>query len=155
MKTILIMRHGEAVPMQADDAARELTPRGISQANEMALWLKAHFQPQAILVSPFIRAQQTAEQVKKHNQVSYFEVCNDIVPSGDARFAIDYLETLMSLNPELDTWLLVAHMPIVSYLVDQLSSGDMPIFSTAGVAVIQYDEKTSKADFLNVVSPSI
>lgn len=149
------MRHGEAEPMQADDAARALTERGISQANEMALWLKAHFQPQAILVSPYLRAQQTAEQVRKHNQLHYFEVCKDIVPSGDARFAIDYLETLMSLNPELDTWLMVAHMPIVSYLVDQLSPGDMPIFSTAGVAVIQYDEQSRKSALLKVVSPSI
>jgi phosphohistidine phosphatase len=155
MKTILIMRHGEAEPMQADDAARALTERGISQANEMALWLKAHFQPQAILVSPYLRAQQTAEQVRKHNQLHYFEVCKDIVPSGDARFAIDYLETLMSLNPELDTWLMVAHMPIVSYLVDQLSPGDMPIFSTAGVAVLQYDEQSRKSALLKVVSPSI
>lgn len=149
------MRHGEAEPMQADDAARALTERGISQANEMALWLKAHFQPQAILVSPYLRAQQTAEQVRKHNQLHYFEVCKDIVPSGDARFAIDYLETLMSLNPELDTWLMVAHMPIVSYLVDQLSPGDMPIFSTAGVAVLQYDEQSRKSALLKVVSPSI
>lgn len=149
------MRHGEAEPMQADDAARALTERGISQANEMALWLKAHFQPQAILVSPYLRAQQTAEQVRKHNQLHYFEVCKDIVPSGDARFAIDYLETLMSLNPELDTWLMVAHMPIVSYLVDQLSPGDMPIFSTAGVAVIQYNEQSRKSALLKVVSPSI
>lgn len=149
------MRHGEAEPMQADDAARALTERGISQANEMALWLKAHFQPRAILVSPYLRAQQTAEQVRKHNQLHYFEVCKDIVPSGDARFAIDYLETLMSLNPELDTWLMVAHMPIVSYLVDQLSPGDMPIFSTAGVAVIQYDEQSRKSALLKVVSPSI
>jgi phosphohistidine phosphatase len=155
MKTILIMRHGEAEPMQADDAARALTPRGVSQASEMALWIKAHYQPKAILVSPFIKAQQTAEQVVKHNPADYFEVCKDIVPSGDARFAIDYLETLMSLNPEIETWLLVAHMPIVSYLVDQLSPGDMPIFSTAGIAVIRYDEKNRKADFLKIVSPSL
>jgi phosphohistidine phosphatase len=61
----------------------------------------------------------------------------------------------MSLNPEIETWLLVAHMPIVSYLVDQLSPGDMPIFSTAGIAVIRYDEKNRKADFLKIVSPSL
>ena len=28
MKTILIMRHGEATPMQADDAGRNLTQAG-------------------------------------------------------------------------------------------------------------------------------
>ena len=149
------MRHGEAEPMQANDAKRALTPRGVKQANEMALWLKAHFKPQGVLVSPFLRAQQTAEQVKKHNPLGFYEVCKDIVPSGDARFAVDYLETLISLHSELDTWLLVAHMPIVSYLVEQLDVGNMPIFSTAGVAVMHYDEKRSKADFIKMVAPSL
>lgn len=35
MKTILIMRHGEAAPMQADDAARNLTQVGHLEAKKM------------------------------------------------------------------------------------------------------------------------
>ena len=34
MKTILIMRHGEAAPMQADDAARNLTQVGHLEAKK-------------------------------------------------------------------------------------------------------------------------
>lgn len=148
------MRHGEAVPMQADDASRALTERGQQQAHEMGLWLKAHFSPEAVIVSPYLRAQQTANQVIACNQVKYNETCKDFIPSGDASFAIDYLETLISMHPEINTWLVVAHMPIVSYLVDQLSPGDMPIFATAGVAVLQYDDVTRKSSFDRMVSPS-
>lgn len=40
MKTILIMRHGEAIPMQADDVSRSLTSMGQQQAEKMGLWLQ-------------------------------------------------------------------------------------------------------------------
>lgn len=148
------MRHGEAVPMQANDEMRALTKKGKVQANEMAWWLKSHYSPDALLVSPYLRAQQTAKEVTEINTVSFNETCNDIVPSGDAAFAIDYLETLISLHPSMNTWLVVAHMPIVSYLVDQLCPGKMPIFNTAAVAVIDYDEQTHRGSLLKIQSPT-
>ena len=154
MKTILIMRHGEAVPMQAKDEMRVLTQKGQAQANEMGWWLKSHYAPDAVLVSPYLRAQQTAEQVLALNPVEFNETCKDIIPSGDAAFAVDYLETLISLHPQYKTWLVVAHMPIVSYLVDQLSPGKMPIFNTAAVAVIEYDEVAHRGCFLKMQAPS-
>lgn len=153
MKTILIMRHGEAVPMQAMDEQRALTQRGVAQAHEMGWWLKTHYSPDALLVSPYIRALQTAECVLTLNQVGFNETCKDVIPSGDAAFAIDYLETLISLHPQYNTWLIVAHMPIVSYLVDQLCPGEMPIFNTAAVAVIDYDEQAHKGCLLKIQSP--
>ncbi|CAM4014296.1 phosphohistidine phosphatase SixA [Pseudoalteromonas byunsanensis] len=155
MKTILIMRHGEAVPMQVNDEARPLTERGIKQAKEMAWWLKGHFKPQAALVSPYTRAQQTAQQVLAINDFSYVEICKDVTPAGNAAFAIDYLETLISLNEHLDVWLIVAHMPIVSYLVEQLCPGHLPIFNTAAIAVIEYDEVTQQGVFKSMNSPSL
>ncbi|MCG7533862.1 phosphohistidine phosphatase SixA [Pseudoalteromonas sp. OOF1S-7] len=154
MKTILIMRHGEAGPMQANDAARALTSRGHTQAVEMGQWLAEHYPPQAVLVSPYIRAQQTAQAVLQNNSVLFEQTCQDIVPSGNAAVAVDYLETLISMHDTLDTWLVVAHMPIVSYLVDQLVPGEMPIFATASVAVIQYDPKTLKSDLVQLAKPT-
>ncbi|MCG7560572.1 phosphohistidine phosphatase SixA [Pseudoalteromonas sp. McH1-42] len=154
MKTILIMRHGEAGPMQANDAARILTSRGHAQAAEMGQWLAEHYPPQAVLVSPYIRAQQTAQAVLQSNPVSFEETCQDVVPSGNAAVAIDYLETLISMHDTLDTWLVVAHMPIVSYLVDQLVPGEMPIFATAAVAVIQYDPETLKSELVKLATPT-
>ncbi|MCF6440199.1 phosphohistidine phosphatase SixA [Pseudoalteromonas luteoviolacea] len=153
MKTILIMRHGEAGPMQADDAARLLTERGQKQAFDMGEWLSRVHNPGAILVSPYVRAQQTADAVKQSNEFTYQETCSDIIPSGSASFAIDYLETLISMHEEVDTWLVIAHMPIVSYMVDQLVHGEMPIFPTAGVAVIEYCPKTHKSNYKGLQAP--
>ncbi|MBB1334479.1 phosphohistidine phosphatase SixA [Pseudoalteromonas sp. SR44-5] len=154
MKTILIMRHGEATPMQADDASRNLTSVGQQQAEKMGLWLQATHTPTALLVSPYIRAQQTAEGVKKHNAFLFEETCSDIIPEGNPQIAADYLETLIAMHPQCDTWLVVAHMPIVSYLVDQLSAGNMPIFNTGAVAVLSYDESRHKSQYLSIHAPN-
>lgn len=154
MKTILIMRHGEAVPMQADDAARSLTQIGFGEAEKMGCWLAKHYLPDALVVSPYVRAQQTAQGVANAVTFKYSETCNDIVPEGKPQIAADYLEMLIQTHCEVDTWLVVAHMPIVSYLVDQLSPGNMPIFNTGAVAVIHYDEKTQRSEFVSINSPS-
>ncbi|WP_440055213.1 phosphohistidine phosphatase SixA [Pseudoalteromonas sp. T1lg65] len=154
MKTILIMRHGEAQPMQADDSSRVLTERGVRQANEMANRIKQHLAIDAVLVSPYVRAQQTAECMLAVQAPHYVETCKDIVPSGSAGFAIDYLETLLDLHPEYNTWLLVAHMPIVSYLVEQLCADKLPIFCTAAVAEIHFDEQSKKAEFVTMHVPT-
>ena len=153
MKTILIMRHGEAQALRSTDANRELTEHGVQQAQHMATWLKQHYQVDAALISPFVRAQQTAAQVLQPQSPQFVETCEDIVPSGTANTAIDYLETLISLNPQLNTWLLVAHMPIVSYLVDQLCPDNMPIFNTAAIAVINYNEESGRAEFAAMETP--
>ncbi|MCQ8877744.1 phosphohistidine phosphatase SixA [Pseudoalteromonas shioyasakiensis] len=153
MKTILIMRHGEATPMQADDESRNLTLVGQQQAEKMGKWLQQTHTPDALLVSPYVRAQQTAMGVKKNNAFVYEETCTDITPEGNPQVAADYLETLIALHPECETWLVVAHMPIVSYLVDQLSNGNMPIFNTGAVAVISYDDTQQKSQYLSIHSP--
>lgn len=155
MKTILIMRHGEAEPLIKSDESRLLTSVGIAQAREIGLWLSEQsFAPEGFLVSPFSRAQQTAEQVLTFNSAKFSETCSDIIPSGNAAIAIDYLETLISMNPTIRSWLLVSHMPIVSYLVDQLCPGHLPIFQTAACALIEYDEVTMKASFVGIHAPS-
>ena len=71
MKTILIMRHGEAIPMHSDDVSRNLTPLGHQQVEKMGLWLQKKHAPTGLLVSPYVRAQQTAEGVKKNNTFSF------------------------------------------------------------------------------------
>lgn len=148
------MRHGEATPMQADDASRNLTLVGQQQAEKMGKWLHAAYAPTALLVSPYARAQQTALGVKQNNAFLFEETCSDITPEGNPQIAADYLETLIALHPECDTWLVVAHMPIVSYLVDQLSNGNMPIFNTGAVAVISYDDSNQRSQYLSIHAPA-
>ena len=58
---LLLWRHAEAEE-GTHDLKRKLTARGEKQAKQMADWLKAHAPKQLrILVSPAVRAQQTAK----------------------------------------------------------------------------------------------
>ena len=67
------MRHSEAIPMHSDDVSRNLTPLGHQQVEKMGLWLQKKHAPTGLLVSPYVRAQQTAEGVKKNNTFLFEE----------------------------------------------------------------------------------
>ncbi|HEY9033787.1 MAG TPA: histidine phosphatase family protein [Pseudomonadales bacterium] len=55
-----LVRHGEAAPMQADDAARELTARGQADIRALGnLLARDHVRVDQIIVSPYVRARQT------------------------------------------------------------------------------------------------
>ena len=148
------MRHGDAQPQQGPDHLRALTEKGNQQAVEVGEWLAQRFNPQGLLVSPYVRAQQTAQAVQQHCQrFEFTQTTEDIIPSADAERAVDYIKALVELHPNVDTWLIVAHMPIVSYMVAQFCPDKMPIFPTCGVAAIDYDEVTSKAQWRALYSP--
>lgn len=58
---LLLWRHAEAEP-GVPDAARELTGKGRKQAREVGRWLRKRLPKRTrVLVSPAVRAQQTAE----------------------------------------------------------------------------------------------
>ena len=61
---LILWRHAEAED-GSPDAKRKLTPRGRKQAKQVARWLKQRLPADArILVSPAIRAMQTAEALE-------------------------------------------------------------------------------------------
>ncbi|MEM0515374.1 phosphohistidine phosphatase SixA [Pseudoalteromonas sp. YIC-827] len=154
MKTVLIMRHGDAQAMQGQDNLRELTDKGVAQADHVGQWLAQRFNPQGLIVSPYVRAQQTAMQVKEHcRNFIYSEDCEEVTPNADAKRAVDYLSALIAVHDEIDCWLVVAHMPIVSYMVAELCPDKMPIFPTCGVAQIDYDPQTLRGHWRALYSP--
>ncbi|EXF44228.1 phosphohistidine phosphatase SixA [Pseudomonas sp. BAY1663] len=59
-----LLRHGEAEPRARTDAERNLTERGRRDVRENAAHLRGRAL-QAILVSPYRRAQQTADEVRR------------------------------------------------------------------------------------------
>jgi phosphohistidine phosphatase len=62
---LILWRHADAED-GADDAARKLTGKGRKQAERMAQWLERHLpQPTRVIVSPAVRAQQTAEALSR------------------------------------------------------------------------------------------
>ena len=62
---LILWRHADAEDGR-DDAARRLTPKGAMQAAQMAAWLESRLPENAkLLVSPAVRAQQTAERLTR------------------------------------------------------------------------------------------
>ncbi|WP_159567129.1 phosphohistidine phosphatase SixA [Budvicia diplopodorum] len=139
---VLIMRHGEASFHAESDADRNLTERGRVQTAQMAVWLRnkiSHID--RILVSPYIRAQQTLNVIKHEfplSESSEIAVLSELTPGGDSALTIDYL---MALAQEgIDSVLIVSHLPLVGYLVADLCPGVYPpMFSTSAVACVVID----------------
>ena len=62
---VILWRHCEAAPGVPDES-RMLTPRGLRQAQAMALWLLPRLPADCrIVVSPALRAQQTAQALDR------------------------------------------------------------------------------------------
>ena len=65
---VFIMRHGEAEVVASSDEARHLTEYGRKQSISQGQWLKTHLNltalsVQKVIVSPYVRAQETFELV--------------------------------------------------------------------------------------------
>lgn len=137
---IFVMRHGQAETFAASDADRALTAQGRSVSLAVA---KAcveqgvtHFDK--VLVSPYLRAQQTWQEISECFSVNSVETCADITPYGDSEQVADYV-TAMAEVENLDSILLVSHLPLVGYLTAEFVT-DMvpPMFPTSGLIAIEY-----------------
>lgn len=142
---IFIMRHGEAHHYAASDAERALTERG---RNESVAVARVCIQQQhmgnldKVLVSPYLRAQQTWQEMSRFFAARQIEICDDITPYGQARDVFEYIAALVEVDP-IDSLLLVSHLPLVGYLASEFVA-DMvpPMFPTSGMMCIEYDPPT-------------
>jgi len=132
-----LLRHGEAEPRARTDAERNLTEGGRRDVRRSATFLRG--KPlQTILVSPFHRAQQTADEVRK--ALSFAGQCETVrwlTPEADLGEALRELE----LRGETDL-LLVTHQPFVGSLAGWLVNGDQaePVaMATAALAELEGD----------------
>ncbi|WP_281556664.1 phosphohistidine phosphatase SixA [Thalassomonas sp. RHCl1] len=160
---LYIMRHGQASPIANSDAERQLTKQGQFEAEIMGKWLKnMQVNLDHVLVSPYIRAQQTAAMVKATlNWSGPATTCDLITPSGNAAQVHDYLDGMLAQSrgksnsdKGIQELLVVSHMPLVSYLVEDLTfDRKSPIFQTAGIAQIDYDLGSMKGELVRLVSP--
>ena len=115
---IWILRHGEAEPHARRDAERELTAYGREQVLHSAARLIG--QPlDSILVSPYVRARQTAELVRKALGFTPDLVTVPwLTPESDPRDAVGKL-------PDTGNVLLVSHQPFVGELISLMLHGHM------------------------------
>ena len=160
---VYIMRHGEAQNFveqgSRDDSQRALTAQGKIEAKMMATWLqKMKISPMQVFVSPYIRAQQTCAIATALMQTA-ITTLDFITPSGDAKQVHDFIdgwcsEQLEATTEQEHSLLIISHMPLVSYLVAELTqSSNAPIFATAGIAHIDYDTEKMQGILQRLVSP--
>ena len=112
---LILWRHAEAED-GAPDLARELTDKGRKQAARMAEWLTPRLPKDVrILVSPALRARQTADALEMD-----YEVVKEIAPGADAA------QILASAGwPEAtDTVVVVGHQPTLGRVVSLLTIGE-------------------------------
>lgn len=115
---MLIVRHGEAEPLQTDDASRQLTAKGAEQVT--ALWQTLRdkeVKVTRLVASPFTRTQQTAALIAAYYpglEVEYDEV---LLSESEPQAVLDWL----SAQPQKDGLVLVSHMPLVAILTGMLT----------------------------------
>lgn len=130
-----ILRHGEAEGHARTDAERNLTERGRGEVLRSAAHLIG--QPlSAIIASPYVRAQQTAQLVREALGLEpQIRTVPWLTPDGNP------LQVLEKLDTDDDV-LLVSHQPLVGSLISFLQHGHLrqpqPMY-TASLAELEGD----------------
>lgn len=138
---VIVMRHGKANAFAKHDSARSLTDEGILQAKNQGLYLKQHqITPQRILVSPYIRTQETLEyllQTANFQLTPQIEITEDLTPYGDPHILTNYLHALATQG--IDSILIISHLPLVEEITTSLGINKYIGFSTATMAILEWN----------------
>lgn len=135
---IILIRHGQAEYLKTTDAARALTSEGEFQAQQTAAWLvNQGYQLDALIVSPYVRAQQTAYHIAQTFDVP-MTICEKITPDDDPKQAFEWLDDLML--PDSAVVAVVCHMPIVARLASLLTGEPIHLVSGFDLAEAQVFE---------------
>lgn len=141
---ILIVRHGNAEVHAASDAERNLTSHGIEQARlagECLNQLSLSFDQ--VWVSPYVRAQQTADQLLSAAQLQSLprSSVDLITPDNNPTAVINHIQ-----SSKIDRLMMISHQPLVSSLIGLLVSSNAyagPPMSTASMALLDMDVAAS------------
>lgn len=135
------MRHGQAEMMANSDSERALTALGRSESERMASNLtKQDVVFDAVMVSPYLRAQQTWESVRPFfPETGNVEIVKSLTPSGSARKSVNEILALQAMG--MKSILIVSHLPLVGYIVGELApAAGVPAFATSAVAHVELDD---------------
>lgn len=139
MKLILV-RHGEAHAINGThikkDSERPLTNRGKLQAQATADFIKTHFTPDFLVVSPYVRAKQTMQAIQTKLPDLPLLVTELITPIADATIAIKTLSNIAT-EKKVDCMVVVCHMNIIAKMDQQLMANGFKPFELAEARVYQ------------------
>lgn len=146
---LFILRHGHAVAEAPKDSLRELSPDGRIEVQTNIERNKEKLgNINALVVSPYLRAQQTAEIVRN--------ILGDIpkvdsslfTPGGNPKKAIEALHEMY--NDECQSIMVVGHQPLLGILLDDLCGAEPGKFrmGTASLAAIDSDVMLSGLCYL-------
>ena len=123
--TLYLMRHAEALSMSqagvGSDEDRPLSARGIDAASRAGRAMKgAGLQADRMLISPLLRARQTAEQVAAElGCADRIEVCRALQPGCVPE---QFFEALRE-HHEAGVVIAVGHQPLLGEIAYQMASG--------------------------------
>ncbi|WP_028117490.1 phosphohistidine phosphatase SixA [Ferrimonas senticii] len=140
---LYLMRHGEAGFDAPSDELRALTPVGQSQCQSMAQQLSDAFaEVELVLVSPYLRARQTWGEIADYcPNAKVIEIVDELVPESDPALSASIIKAYASVK-QLDKVLVVAHMPLLGFLLSELLPGQEPLlFATASVTELQLGQQ--------------
>lgn len=125
MIDLYFLRHGKAVEPGSfgagDDFSRQLTERGIDEIEAAAeAFERLGVKPDVILISPLVRAKQTAEIVAKRLGLKKRLVVAEPLSSG---CDLDRLRNLLAQHSDANKVMLVGHEPDFSSMVGELIGG--------------------------------
>lgn len=128
---LIIMRHGEAEQWAESDEQRRLTQYGHDEVASAAAQLKTRFPTiDAIIASPFVRAQQTVEIVEAGYSMNHSTSLH-LTPESTPEQMLELLDTNID-----DTLLLVSHQPLVSLSIEFFTSERVSM-GTANIALVE------------------
>lgn len=138
MKTLFIMRHGQAEAHAASDPERALTDRGEADVRQMVASLTDDLIAlEHVWTSPYRRAQQTAA------------IANEVLGRGAEPVLTELLVPEAKVEPlceqiqacQESSLLLVSHMPLVGELLHYLTGAEPGRYSmgTSSVACVAFD----------------
>ncbi|MCE9679541.1 phosphohistidine phosphatase SixA [Shewanella sp. AS1] len=136
---LFLMRHGEAGYNAHSDRERVLSDVGRYQTGLMSNWLALSIKDfDLVVVSPYLRAQQTWQEVSKHfPEPKKWLVFDELTPSSDPITAVE-LVLAYAEQCSAERVLVIAHMPLLGYMVSELVAGvEPPLFATSGVTLIE------------------
>lgn len=146
---LILWRHADAAE-GSPDHERALTDKGRTQAKRMAQWLNKHLPDDAVvLVSPAVRAQQTAQALKRSFTTS------DALDTG-----ADAAAVLKAIGPPKAgrTILVVGHQPTLGQVASLLltgTAGDLGVKKGAVWWITVRREKKSLAVLRAVMTPDM